>query len=161
MAALLQFFAFSVDYSRTEYTQFEDDDYYYYVKAVPKLAVTRPEPKVQFTLYCNGKPYYMATQPEKDAYGRYTYRHLPAKVDGELAEYTVRVDSLPGYLVSYENRGTYAGLTDGAYEDGSVLARHVPLTGEPRHPWAQTGLITGVLGAAAAIALLSKRKQMD
>ena len=121
----------------------------------------RPEPKVQFTLYCNGKPYYMATQPEKDAYGRYTYRHLPAKVDGELAEYTVRVDSLPGYLVSYENRGTYAGLTDGAYEDGSVLARHVPLTGEPRHPWAQTGLITGVLGAAAAIALLSKRKQMD
>ena len=23
----------------------------------------RPEPKVQFTLYCNGKPYYMATQP--------------------------------------------------------------------------------------------------
>ena len=47
LAALFQFFVFSVDYSRTEYTQFEDDDYYYYVKAVPKLAVTRPEPKVQ------------------------------------------------------------------------------------------------------------------
>ena len=47
LAALYQFFVFSVDYTRTEYTQFEDDDYYYYVKAVPKLTVTRPEPKVQ------------------------------------------------------------------------------------------------------------------
>lgn len=36
---ILQFFVFSVDYSRTEYVQFEDDDYYYYVKAIPKITV--------------------------------------------------------------------------------------------------------------------------
>ncbi len=39
---VLNFFVLSVDYSRTERVQFEDDDYYYYVKAVPKfnMAVT-------------------------------------------------------------------------------------------------------------------------
>lgn len=47
IAFILEFFLFSVDYSRTEYTQFEDDDYYYYVKAVPKIAVTAPDVKVQ------------------------------------------------------------------------------------------------------------------
>lgn len=36
---ILQFFVFSVDYSRAEHVQFEDDDYYYYVKAIPKLGV--------------------------------------------------------------------------------------------------------------------------
>ena len=35
----LQFFVFNVDYNRTENLQFEDDEYYYYVKAVPKVAV--------------------------------------------------------------------------------------------------------------------------
>ena len=40
---VLEFFLFHVDYSRTEYVQFQDDDYYYYVKAVPKIAVTPPE----------------------------------------------------------------------------------------------------------------------
>ena len=44
---LYQLFVFSVDYSRTEYTQFEDDDYYYYVKAVPKIAISRTDVKVQ------------------------------------------------------------------------------------------------------------------
>lgn len=44
---VLQFFAFNVDYSRTEYVQFEDDEYYYYVKAVPKNSVNETEHKVQ------------------------------------------------------------------------------------------------------------------
>jgi len=30
---------FGVDYGRTENVQFEDDEYYYYVKAVPKMTV--------------------------------------------------------------------------------------------------------------------------
>ncbi len=47
LAFIYQFFAFAVDYSRTEYLQFEDDDYYYYVKAVPKIAVSAPDVKVQ------------------------------------------------------------------------------------------------------------------
>lgn len=44
---VLQFFVFYVDYSRTEKVQFEDDEYYYYVKAVPKVTVTKPEKKVK------------------------------------------------------------------------------------------------------------------
>ncbi len=40
VAKVLQFFVFNVDYSRTERVQFEDDEYYYYVKAVPKVNVT-------------------------------------------------------------------------------------------------------------------------
>lgn len=47
IAGIYDFFVFAVDYSRTEYTQFEDDDYYYYVKAVPKIAVSAPDVKVQ------------------------------------------------------------------------------------------------------------------
>ncbi|WP_367565947.1 ABC transporter permease [Lacrimispora sp.] len=47
LAAIYTFFVFAVDYSRTEYVQFEDDDYYYYVKAVPKLTVKTPDVKVQ------------------------------------------------------------------------------------------------------------------
>lgn len=39
IAKVLQFFVFNVDYSRTEHVQYEDDEYYYYVKAVPKMSV--------------------------------------------------------------------------------------------------------------------------
>lgn len=37
---VLEFFRFCVDFSRTEKVQFEDDEYYYYVKAVPKMSVS-------------------------------------------------------------------------------------------------------------------------
>lgn len=47
LAKVLQFFVFSVDYSRTERVQFEDDEYYYYVKAVPKLSVATPAKTVK------------------------------------------------------------------------------------------------------------------
>lgn len=47
VGVVLYFFVFAVDYSRVEYTQFEDDDYYYYVKAVPKISVTKPDVKVK------------------------------------------------------------------------------------------------------------------
>lgn len=43
----LEIMFFSVDYSRTEHIQFEDDEYYYYVKAVPKIGVPVPEKKVK------------------------------------------------------------------------------------------------------------------
>lgn len=47
LVKVLQFFAFNVDYSRTEMVQFEDDEYYYYVKAVPKNTVATPEKRVK------------------------------------------------------------------------------------------------------------------
>ncbi len=37
LGVLICFMVHNVDYTRTEHTQFEDDDYYYYVKVVPKL----------------------------------------------------------------------------------------------------------------------------
>ncbi len=47
VALIVKFFVFSVDYTRTERLQFEDDEYYYYVKAVPKSSVTIPEKTVK------------------------------------------------------------------------------------------------------------------
>ena len=46
LALVYQFFVFAVDYTRTEYLQYQDDDYYYYVKAVPKITVSQPDVKV-------------------------------------------------------------------------------------------------------------------
>ena len=40
-------FDMNFSYSRTEYVQFEDDEYYYYVKAVPKNSVKREKKKVK------------------------------------------------------------------------------------------------------------------
>ncbi len=39
IAAVVQFFSCVIDYSRSEKVQFEDDEYYYYVKIVPKISV--------------------------------------------------------------------------------------------------------------------------
>ena len=47
IAKVVEFFAFSVDYSRTEKVQFEDDEYYYYVKAIPKINVATPSRTVK------------------------------------------------------------------------------------------------------------------
>lgn len=47
LALVVQFFKGTVDYSRTEVVQFEDDEYYYYVKAVPKLTVSAKNVSVQ------------------------------------------------------------------------------------------------------------------
>ncbi len=44
---ILQFFIFNVDYSRAEYVQFEDDEYYYYVKAIPKITLDAPSVRVR------------------------------------------------------------------------------------------------------------------
>lgn len=48
--AVIQFLHCSVDYSRKEYVQFEDDDYFYYVKAIPKIVVSEPDKSVR-TIY--------------------------------------------------------------------------------------------------------------
>ena len=43
----VEFFLLPLSYLQTELVQFEDDDYYYYVKAVPKMAISRPEVQVK------------------------------------------------------------------------------------------------------------------
>lgn len=47
LGLVLEFLFFSVDYSRTENIQFEDDEYYYYVKAIPKVGASAPEKQVK------------------------------------------------------------------------------------------------------------------
>lgn len=63
---ILEFFVFHLDYSRTERVEFEDDDYYYYVKAVPKVAVTQPEVTVT---KINAKTSYNNKSVEKELLG--------------------------------------------------------------------------------------------
>ena len=44
---VIEFAALGVDYSRSETTQFEDDEYVYYVKAVPKSFVAQAEKSIK------------------------------------------------------------------------------------------------------------------
>ena len=44
---IVQFFKTVVDYSRVENTQFEDEEYYYYVKAVPKIVMAKQQKNVR------------------------------------------------------------------------------------------------------------------
>lgn len=46
LAVIMEFFLFHVDYTRIEYLEYEDDDYCYYVKAVPKMSIAGKEVKV-------------------------------------------------------------------------------------------------------------------
>lgn len=47
IGVIVQFFKTVVDYSRVENTQFEDDEYYYYVKAVPKIVMAKQQKSVR------------------------------------------------------------------------------------------------------------------
>ena len=47
LVIILQFMVFNVDYTRTEMVQFEDDEYYYYVKAVPKNIVSKTDKTIK------------------------------------------------------------------------------------------------------------------
>lgn len=47
LSFVIQFFKGVVDYQRTELLQFEDNEYYYYVKAVPKLYVSESNKNVK------------------------------------------------------------------------------------------------------------------
>lgn len=44
---VLQFFMFHMDYSRTEYLQYEDDEYFYFVKAVPRIVIAEKDISVK------------------------------------------------------------------------------------------------------------------
>jgi hypothetical protein len=52
---VIEFFVFHVDYNRAENVQFEDDEYYYYVKAIPKITVAAPSPTVK-KIHSAGRP---------------------------------------------------------------------------------------------------------
>lgn len=47
LAWIAQFFRLVLNYAAVEYLQFEDDEYYYYVKAVPKVSIAAPKKNVK------------------------------------------------------------------------------------------------------------------
>ncbi len=47
VGVLLNYFVLDLDYSRIEKVQFEDDDYYYYVTAVPKIRIAQEDKEVK------------------------------------------------------------------------------------------------------------------
>ncbi|MEY8390601.1 hypothetical protein D3Z36_05390 [Lachnospiraceae bacterium] len=47
VSLILEFFFYNLDYSRVERVQFEDDEYYYFVKAVPKVYVAKKDKRVK------------------------------------------------------------------------------------------------------------------
>ena len=47
IAVVIQFFFFHLDYNRAEQVQFEDNEYYYYVKAIPKITVSKTSKSVK------------------------------------------------------------------------------------------------------------------
>ena len=47
VSLILEFFFYNLDFSRVERVQFEDDEYYYFVKAVPKMFVARKDKRVK------------------------------------------------------------------------------------------------------------------
>lgn len=54
---VIRLFAFHLDYQWAEQVQFEDDDYYYYVKAIPKVTMTQKQEVIkQITRQKTKKP---------------------------------------------------------------------------------------------------------
>lgn len=60
LGLVLEFTALGADYSRSEITQFEDDEYVYYVKAVPKSMVAQTEKSIKK----------ISSEPEKKGHTR-------------------------------------------------------------------------------------------
>ena len=109
-------------------------------------------PDLTFSLYCNGRPYYTETQPERDEYGRYVYRHLPVKVRGEPAVYTVVVNEMPGVAVVYEGADPAGGAV-GAAEGGRIRVWCAPATGDR-----QSAPLWPLFLSVAGLLILRKRR---
>lgn len=58
---VLEFFAFGGDYTRTERLEYEDDDYFYYVKAVPKVSISTSARNIK---KINGVPQQRVEEPQ-------------------------------------------------------------------------------------------------
>lgn len=69
VAKVIEFFRFCVDYGRKEVVQFEDDEYYYYVKAIPKMTVSMSTKTVK-RINSHSQPYRETSSVRGGASGR-------------------------------------------------------------------------------------------
>lgn len=64
LSALIIAFRFNFDYKRTEEVQFEDDEYYYYVRAIPKTSISVTD--MRFESISSREETEMPPEPEAD-----------------------------------------------------------------------------------------------
>ena len=80
VAKVVELFRFCVDYNRTEKVQFEDDEYYYYVKAIPKMTVAVSTKTVK---KINSQSQHARTGTATGAGTRQAGQHRPVNVTTE------------------------------------------------------------------------------
>lgn len=102
VVTVIKFFVFNVDYTRTERVQFEDDEYYYYVKAVPKNTVSIADKQIK-KIKGQGAP---APRKEKMA-----ERESAEEQEMDAVEYRVRRSTTKEAPVRHGKRDAN-GLTD-------------------------------------------------
>lgn len=104
IGAVITFFLFHLDYTRIENVQFEDEDYYYYVRAVPKISYqgsSRTVKTISTSRHVRGKrPAEYAAQAATASY---------AETGADEDEDEVVTDSIDNYGAD--------GYEDGGYED--------------------------------------------
>ena len=91
----------SVDYTRTEYVEFEDDEYHYFVKAVPKIGVAVPEKNVK----------QITRRQEEAEDGRRTKRKS-ARQEEELGESDMTLEEHTDALLLTRSLSKELGLDD-------------------------------------------------
>ena len=102
VACLVEFAKRVLDYSAVEHVQFEDDDYYYYVKAVPKVDVSIPRHAVRRMSDYSDEEDEDAAQTEDMYDSDYGAEYTPAGRRGQYYE--------DGY--TYDRTGEAAGSSD-------------------------------------------------
>lgn len=116
VAKLLEFFRFCVDYSRTEKVQFEDDEYYYYVKAIPKMTVAVQDRTVK-TISSQRKSGGFRSGTGRGAAGRSTEGRTSQEASRTVSR---REPAAPGYSRSVVTERT--AVNRNTARNGNVVA---------------------------------------
>ncbi|MDE6674210.1 MAG: hypothetical protein K2K19_05270 [Acetatifactor sp.] len=112
IAKILEFFRFCVDYSRTEKVQYEDDEYYYYVKAVPKMNVSAASKTVK-RINTQRRPVRKEEDEDEDM------TIAPPRVSRSVV--TERTRSGDGRARSYQGRSGGRSVTISSESDGDAV----------------------------------------
>lgn len=112
IAKILEFFRFCVDYSRTEKVQYEDDEYYYYVKAVPKMNVSAASKTVK-RINTQRRPARREEDEDEDM------TIAPPRVNRSVV--TERTRSGEGHARSFQGRSGGRSVTISSETDGDAV----------------------------------------
>ena len=104
----LQFFVFNVDYARTERVQFEDDEYYYFVKAVPKVSISTPKKNVKKVSSVKTE----TTVAQKKSMPKNVSAVLVDPISGRIAD-----DTTERKKMMYFIRGTEPSILDQTFDE--------------------------------------------